>query len=332
MYKNFIYFLFLTGLLSACHSNHYYEIRGYAQGTTYKIIYESLEDKDYSFAIDSILKAFDKSLSVYDSTSIISRINANDTALKLDDWFVTCFNTGKRIAAETHNAFDMTVGPLVEAYGFWKKPHLELDSFQIDSIMQFVGFDKIRIENNRIVKDNPLVRIDANAIAQGYSVDIVAEYLEKNSCENFLVEIGGELKAKGINMQGKKWRVGVDKPIENSDKSNEELQTIIALSNGSLATSGDYRKFYIENGIKYAHTINPHTGYPARSDLLSVSILADKCIDADAYATACMVMGLEKSFAFINSLPNVEAYFIYRDTNGNMKVKMTKGLKKHILK
>jgi len=321
--------LVVTFFFSQCKKDtHYYQIKGYAQGTTYNIIYESLQDKDYSTEIDSILKEFDKSLSVYKSNSIISKINNNDSNVVLDKWFIECFKTGKKIFKQTNGAFDMTVAPLADAYGFWKNPHLQLDSSQIDSIMQYVGFDKIKLENNKIIKKSPNVKIDVDAIAQGYSVDVVAQFLEQESCNNYLVEIGGELKTKGVNQSGKKWRVGIDKPIDNPSPEKEEFQTIISLSNKSLATSGDYRRFYIENGIKYAHTINPKTGYPARSDLLSVSVIAPKCIEADAYATSFMVLGFEKSLSFVEKNKNLEAYFIYRDAGGKLQTKMSSGFEK----
>ncbi len=326
--KKIIPFFILIFLVVSCQKNHYYQVEGYAQGSTYNIIYESLSDEDFGVEIDSILKAFDKSLSVYDSSSVISRVNRNDSTVILDDWFKECISVGQKVSAETNGAFDMTVAPLVDAYGFWKNPHLVMDSSRIDSIMQYVGYQKFNLVNNRIVKEVPALEIDVNAIAQGYSVDIISAFLKAHKCANYLVEIGGELRTKGINSTQESWKVGLDKPIDDPDPDNRKLQTIINLSDKSLATSGNYRKYYIMDGVKYAHTINPLTGYPARNRILSASIIAPSCILADAYATACMVMGLEKSLNFVHSHPDLEAFLIYRGKDGKTKVKMTKGFKK----
>jgi thiamine biosynthesis lipoprotein len=192
--------------------------------------------------------------------------------------------------------------------------------------------DKIHIEHNKLVKENPNIVIDVNAIAQGYSVDIVSEFLEKKGCKNYLVEIGGELKATGLNPENGIWRIGIDKPIDGNQDSGANLQTIIEISGKSLATSGNYRKFFVENGVKYAHSINPKTGYPAKNNLLSATIVADDCMTADAYATACMVSGLDKSLQILNKVKGLDAYLVFSDNQGNFKVYVTDGLRSRIKK
>jgi thiamine biosynthesis lipoprotein len=187
--------------------------------------------------------------------------------------------------------------------------------------------NKVRIENERVIKDNPNIVIDVNAIAQGFSVDVVAEFLEKQGSTNYLVEIGGELKAKGINAKGNTWRIGIDKPVDGNQVAGANIQAIVEISGKSLATSGNYRKFFVENGVKYAHTINPKTGYPAKNTLLSATIIADDCMTADAYATVCMASGLEKSLEVLKKVKGLEAYLIYNDDEGKYQTYVTEGLK-----
>jgi len=324
--------ILLVGIfLFACNNNHsYYKLGGYAQGTTYHITYQGNEE--YSGEIDSLLKAFDLSLSTYIENSIISRINTNDTSVVPDSLFIEFFSKSKEVYEQSEGAFDITVAPLVNAYGFGFSKKSNIDSVLIDSLMQFVGMDKVKLEHSRLIKSDPRIMLDGNAIAQGQSVDYVSEFLENKGVENYLVEIGGEIRAKGLNPNGKLWRVGIDKPIEHSDESNRQLQAVIELKNKSLATSGNYRKFYEESGVKYSHTINPKTGYPAKQSILSATIIADDCITADAYATTCMVIGLEKSKELLKRLGNLDAYLIYPDPEhpDKYKIFMTEGMKKMI--
>jgi thiamine biosynthesis lipoprotein len=193
-----------------------------------------------------------------------------------------------------------------------------------------VGFQKIKLANRKLIKENKDIKVDVNAIAQGYSVDVIVNWLEHKNIENYLVEIGGEVCAKGINGKGIVWKIGIDKPIEDQSASNRELQAIASLNNKSLATSGNYRKFYEKDGIKYSHTINPKTGYPARNTLLSASVLATDCMTADAFATAFMVLGVEKSIELANKLDYLEVYFIYTDSTQNYSVYASDGFTKII--
>lgn len=318
----------LVLVITSCTRKQYHFIEGQAQGTTFHITYEGT--KDYSHEVDSILKAFDLSLSGYIDNSIISRINNNDSTVKPDEWFTSVFNKSKEVYVTSDGMFDITVGPLVKAWGFLKDTTIKHDSAHIKELLQYVGMDKVRIENGKVIKDNPNIVIDVNAIAQGFSVDVVSDFLEKQGSTNYLVEIGGELKAKGVNAKGKTWRIGIDKPEDGNQVAGADLQTVVEITGKSLATSGNYRKFFVENGVKYAHTINPKTGYPAKNTLLSATIIADDCITADAYATVCMASGIEKSLEVLKKVKGLEAYLIYNDNDGKYQIYVTDGLKKMI--
>jgi thiamine biosynthesis lipoprotein len=328
-------FLFLAILLwiSSCKpvsKGEYYPVQGFTQGTTYSITYQHPTLSDLHEEIDSILRVFDSSLSSYDSTSIISSVNINAPNVLTDSMFRTVFRESSRVYQVTGGAFDITLAPLINAWGFGPGQQQDVDSALVDSLLQYVGMDKISLVGDRVLKTNPHVRLNVNAIAQGYSVDVVASYLEDLGCKNYMVEIGGEIKTRGMNPKGNFWRIGVDRPELGSMIPGKQLQVIISMHNRSLATSGNYRKFYEKDGVMITHSIDPATGYPKASNLLSVSILTDKCMTADAYATACMVMGLEKAKVFIENQRGVDAYFIYGDEFGNYQVWHTDGIKKYI--
>lgn len=310
----------------------YHKISGNAQGTTYHITYEDRPGRDLQPRIEQLLKKFDLSLSTYDPQSLISRINRNEPHVRLDKYFRRVFHKAEEVYHISSGAFDITVAPLVNAWGFGPQSGVSADSATIDSLMQFVGMDKISIDGNTIIKKNPYVQLDVNAIAQGYSVDIVAEFLDRKGILNYMIEIGGEVKAKGVNEKGYLWRIGVDKPIENNMVPGQNLEAIIELENRALATSGNYRKFYEKNGVKYAHSINPKTGYPVFSRLLSVSVMTSDCMTADAYATAFMIMGLEKSIILLSNQDTVNAFLVYSDDEGNFKIYMTPGMKEFLCK
>jgi FAD:protein FMN transferase len=313
-------------LFTNCNNKKYFKIEGYAQGTTFQIKYEG--NNDFSADIDSILKNFDLSLSAYIDSSLISRINNNDSTAEPDKYFLTVFEKALEVYHNTDGMFDITIGPLVKAWGFLKDTALRHDSAYIVSLLGNIGMDKVRLHNNKIIKENPSVIIDVNAIAQGYSVDVVSEYLDSKGCTNYLVEIGGEIRAKGINERGKTWKIGIDKPVFGNQNKGETLQSVLVVSNKSVATSGNYRKFKTDaQGNKYSHTINPKTGFPVKSNLLSASIVAPDCITADAYATACMVMGLEKSINLITNHKELDGYFIFTDSTGNYNYYISEGLK-----
>lgn len=318
--------------LAACQAkkSEYLRISGFAQGTTYNITYENSNNEDYTYDIDSILKVFDKSLSIYDSTSIISRINNDDPTVEADDWFVTVFNKSAEVSAISGGAFDITVGPVVKAWGFGNAPIAKHDTAYIDSLLQFVGMDKIKLDGRKIIKKSSGVKIDVNAIAQGYSVDVVSDFFEKMKIKNYLVEIGGEVRCKGTNAKNKLWHIGIDRPNDGNLTPGDDLQAIIELNNKSLTTAGNYRKFFVENGVKYGHTIDPKTGFPARNTLLSATVVCDDAMTADAYDTVFMVLGLEKSIELLKKLPGIEVYFIYSNQQGEYEVFLSEGMKKMI--
>ncbi len=319
--------------LTACQTkkSEYFKIAGFAQGTSYHITYENSTNEDYTAAIDSILKAFDKSLSGYDSTSIISRINANDPTVEADDWFVDVFKKSDEVYNVSDGAFDITVGPVARAWGFGDGPVAKHDTAYIDSLLQFVGMDKVKLEGRKVIKKFPGVKLDVNALAQGYSVDVVCGFFKDKGIKNYLVEIGGEVRGKGTNAKNKFWHIGIDKPSDGNMSPGNELQAIIEINNKSLATSGNYRAFYVENGVKYSHTIDPKTGFPARNTLLSATVICDDCITADAYATAFMVLGIDKSKELYAKLKGVEVYFVYSNMQGEYEVFFSEGMKKMII-
>lgn len=302
---------------------------GLVFGTVYKITYQHQDDLHQ--AIKEALLEVDNSLSPYNKHSIISHINHNvDTVL--NEHFTHVFNLAQKISSETEGAFDITVAPLVNAWGFGFKHSIDIDSMTIDSLQQIVGYQKIKLENNRIIKQNEQVMLDCSAIAKGYGVDIVAQTLDKKGVKHYMVDIGGEVVVKGKNPRMKTWRIGINKPIEDSLSVNQELQTILEVSNVGMATSGNYRKFYYKNGKRYAHTIDPRLGYPVQHNILSATVLAKDCTTADAYATAFMVMGLEKSKAFCEGHPELNAYFICTGEKDNYEIHYTPGMEKYMIK
>jgi len=328
-------FILSALLLSSCNSERnslvYYKISGFTQGTTYHMIYAVKDSVNLQNDVDSILHDFDMSLSSYEPNSMLSKLNRNESN-RVDDNFIKLFEIAKIVNTASNGAFDITVMPLVNAWGFGPGLKAEIDSALIDSLLELVGMEKIKLEGDKIFKENPNISIDVNAIAQGFSVDVIAEYFDSFEIENYMIEIGGELITKGLNAKGTDWRVGIDRPDFGNIYPGADLEAIISLSGKALATSGNYRKYYEEDGVKYSHSINPKTGYPEKSDLLSATIIADNCMLADAYATACMVVGLEKSKTLINTFEGLEAYLIYGDEEGKYQVYSTEGFKKYIFK
>lgn len=304
----------------------YFKHKGYTQGTIYEITYESQKNIDYEEEIVQLLREFSASLSIYDPNSLISRINQNDPEAVVDDYFCKVFHKSAEVNKASDGAFDITVAPLVNLWGFgFTSNQPEMNPKKVDSLLQYVGMSKIRIEGDRVVKDLPEVMLDMNAIAKGYSADVVANFLKKKGCRNFLVNIGGECVTQGVNVSGEVWRVGIERPKEGA-AWGESYQAVVKLKNRGLATSGNYRRFFEIDGVKYAHTIDVKTGYPVRHNLLSVTIIANDCMTADAWATACMASGLEKSIHLLRQHPELDALLIYSDEKGNYKVHTTKGI------
>lgn len=297
-------------------------------GTIYHITYEYPEDLHTQ--IKEELKLFDNSLSTFNKKSTISRVNQNDSTVVLDNWFIEVFNKARMISQATEGSFDITVAPLVNAWGFGFKKSESVTPAMIDSIRQFVGFDKVKIENNHILKTDARVMLDASAIAKGYACDVIGKLLSHKGVQNFMVEIGGEVTANGKNPKGQCWRIGINKPIEDNSAAIGEIQQVINICNGGMATSGNYRNFYYKNGKRYAHTIDPRTGFPIEHSLLSATVIGPDCMTADAFATAFMVLGLEKSMEIVEKTPEIDAFFIYSTDNEQNKIMMNEGFKKYI--
>jgi len=311
-------------------SDRYKSIAGFTQGTTFHITYKSKKGEDLTASVDSLLENFNLSLSIYNDNSIISRFNRNDPDVRADELFTEVFRKSEEVYRMTDGAFDITVAPIVNALGFGsRKDTLNVDSTMIDSLLQYVGMAKVSLKDGKIEKANPQVKLDVNALAQGYAVDLVSRFLEDRGIRHYLVEIGGEIRARGKNAEGQVWRVGIDKPEEGNTIPGADLQAIIRLRGRSLATSGNYRKFYERNGIKFVHIVNPKTGYPAISNLLSATVITKDCMTADAYATALMVLGLDRSVQFLQD-KRLDAYLVYADAQGQFRVYATPGLKKFI--
>lgn len=306
-----------------------FEVNGQAQGTTYHIVYIDNNGVNYQRAIDSLLIEIDNSLSTYSKKSIISRFNQADSVYEVDKMFLDVFNQSKEVYTVSEGAFDPTVAHLVNAWGFGFENLNNTDSSTIDSLLKFVDFESINIvDNNKAVKGNKNLMLDFNAIAQGYSVDVVADFLVSKGIENYMVEIGGELKALGKNKNQQLWRIGIDKPVEN--QNGRTVEVIVSLKNKALATSGNYRKFYEKNGVKYSHTLNPKTGYPVQHSLLSATVVTDEAAYADAYATVFMVVGIEKAKEILQQNKQLEAILIFENENKQLETFITDGLKEYI--
>ncbi len=303
------------------------QFTGQAQGTYYVITYFANDTLVYQHEIDSLLVNFDQIASIYQKQSLISQINRNEIDEVADHYFIEIFKLAGRISEETEGAFDITVGPLVNAWGFGFKNRMDMDQHKVDSLMEFVGYRGIRLENNKIIKDHPNTQIDFNAIAKGYAIDVVGGFLESRGIRNYLVDIGGEALAKGTKPGKQKWVIGIEQPSEEPT-SERSLKATIQIENKAVATSGNYRRFYELDGVKYAHTIDPATGYPVQRSLLSATVFADSAGKADAYATAFMVMGIEKSKGFLKKTPHIDAYLIFSDENGEIKTFATGRVKK----
>ena len=328
--KHFIFIVFGILLVSCGEEGQkkQVEVHGNAQGTTYNITYISTDGINYQRSIDSLLIEIDNSMSTYQQKSVISKFNRVDSIMDVDPLFLNVFDISKVVYESTEGAFDPTVAPIVNAWGFGFENINSTDSTVIDSLLTFVGFDKIKKEGKQLIKTTKGVMLDFNAVAQGYTVDVLAKLLEKRGINDYLVEVGGELRSKGKNIRDTLWRIGIDRPLPNLKE--REIQAIINLDNKAVATSGNYRKFYEKDGIKYSHTINPKTGYPVQHSLLSATVVADECGYADAYATAFMVIGMEKSKLLLEQHKELQALLIYSDEKGNMQTFITEDLKKFI--
>lgn len=304
-------------------------LQGLAQGSYYAVTYFDEQGRNFQHEIDSIFHAVDMSVNLWVDSSIISKVNRNEE-VTLDSIFINNFNIAQEAAHLSDGYFDPTISPIVAAWGFSYKTGDSITPQLIDNLKQLVDYRKIRIENEKIVKENPSIQLDFNAIAQGYTSDLIAHFLESRGIENYLVDTGGEIMARGEKPDGKPWIVGIEKPAENWD-SEQVVQTRIALRDKGLVTSGSTRKYVERNGKRYSHCIDPKTGYPVEHQLLSVTVLADNSVWADALASICMVMGKEKSLPLIENLDEVEAYYIYVNERNELETFATNGFQNLII-
>lgn len=319
-------------LFSCSQQPEYAELNGLTQGTTYHIVVEKIPGLDVLALRQDIERLFteiDNSLSIYNDSSLISAINFNRSD-STDTLFREVFRASAEISEQSGGLFDITIGPLVKSWGFGPDAMKRFNPSMLDSLLALVGMDKVRLEGNRIVKSDPDMFIDVNAIAQGYTVDLVADLLYRSGISQCLIEVGGEIRTMG-DKNGIGWLVGIDTPADGNYTPGADIQVRIRLDDMALATSGNYRKFFVEDGIKYSHTIDPRTGYPVRHTLLSATIIAPTGAIADAWATACMVGGLEQAIAFIEEFGFLEGYLIYSDEEGVMKSWVSEGIRKMII-
>lgn len=308
---------------------NYQHDEGFIFGTIYHITYHS--DTNLKKEIEAELKKVDQSLSPFNKTSVISKVNRNENPM-VDPMFKEVFLLAENISNETHGAFDITVAPLVNEWGFGFKKGVEPTRQVIDSLKHIVGYQKVKLTpKNYVQKQDPRIMLDCSAIAKGYGCDVVARLLRKNGINDYMIEIGGEIVTRGFNQKQEPWRIGVNKPTDDSLNTSQELQTVLNVTDIAMATSGNYRNFYYKNGKKYAHTIDPKTGYPVQHTLLSATVLAKDCATADAYATSFMVMGLEKAKEILNRHSELMAYLIYTNDDGKTEVWYSPSLKGKIL-
>lgn len=302
-----------------CNNVKKQQFMGITQGSYYSITYFDEQNRDFSRDFDSIFQEIESTLSLWDENSIIRKVNRNDTTVVLNQIFIDNFNYAIRAAEISDGYFDPTVGPLVQAWGFHFKEGMEMTPEIVDSLKQLVGYRKIKIENGKVIKENPNMTLDFNAVAQGYTTDVIGDFLLSKNVNDFLVDVGGEILARGRKPNGDLWKVGIEKPAENKD-SERIVQEIVELDNRSIVTSGNYRKYVERGGKRYSHSLNPMTGYPAENSLLSATIIVENTAWADCLASICMVVGFEKAIEIIESSDcDVDAYFIYIDDNGEVK-------------
>jgi len=296
-------------------------------GTFYHITYQS--GQNLQTGVEATLQEVDKSLSPFNKESVITAIN-NNTSMDTNTMFTDVFQLAQEVSVATDGAFDITVAPLVNLWGFGFKNMDNVSEEKVDSLLQYVGYEKVKLVEGKIVKECPETMLDCSAIAKGYGVDAVGLYLESQGVKNYMVEIGGEVRVRGTNPKGELWHVGINKPNDDPTNMNNEIEQVLQLTQMAMATSGNYRNFYEKDGKKYAHTIDPRTGHPVQHSILSSTVLAKDCATADAYATAFMVLGLEEAKKVLAQHPDLMAFFIYSDDEGGTHDWCSPGLKEMI--
>ena len=304
--------LFTILLLVSCSDLQFQKMEGGALGTYYAITYKGKENPKLQAGVDSILNSINETFSIFNENSLVSKLNDNQEVILNKD-FIEVFTIAQRIGKETDGALEMTIGPLVNLWGFGKdERNTDLTQEVIDSVLTLIGYQKIHLEENKIIKDNPSIQLNFNALAKGYAVDKVADYMVAQGYKDCVVDIGGEIVAKGKKYHDQEWNIGLQTPTRTRDGEMRAEETF-HLYNRAVATSGNYRNYFEENGKRYTHIIDPKTGRPEKSNLLSVTVIADQCVVADAYATAFMVMGKEKTKRFLNNHPELTCIFIFDD-------------------
>lgn len=300
---------------------------GFIFGTVYHVTYQY--DRDLKDEIEAELNKVDNSLSPFNNQSVITAVNQNKNP-EVNEMFSDVFNLAEQVSQETDGAFDITVAPMVNLWGFGFKKGISPSKQKIDSLRQIVGYKKVSLRDGHVIKADKRIMLDCSAIAKGYGSDVVARYLRSKGITNFMIEIGGEIVTSGKSEKRLPWKIGVTKPTDDSLNTNQELETVLNVTDKAMATSGNYRNFYYKGGKKYAHTIDPKTGYPVQHSLLSSTVLASNCATADAYATAFMVLGIEKAKVVLQKHPELMAYFIYAGPDGKMKVWFSPSLRDKI--
>lgn len=303
-------------VISCTHKPQKIKYEGIVQGSYFSITYYDENDRTFEAEIDSIFREVDNSVSLWNENSIIRKVNRNEDVV-VNQIFKDNFEWARKASEFSDGAFDATIGPLIEAWGFHFKKELNMTPEIVDSIREFIGYQKIKIVDDRVVKANPNMTLDFNAVAQGYTTDLIGKFLETNGIHNYLVDVGGEILARGTKPYGDLWTVGIEKPAENYD-SERSVQEKLKLTDKGIVTSGNYRKYIEKDGVRYSHSIDPKTGYPVDQSLLSATIIADNASWADCLATICMIVGKEKASKLLEG-QGVEAYFIYVDNDGSIQ-------------
>ena len=330
-FRSALFFLTILSVIS-CRSSppQYYEESGTVFHTLYQIKYESsvlVTEK-----IDAEFQAFNLSLNPFNPHSILAKVNRNEE-VEIDDRFITVFNKAMEVSVHSDGAFDATAAPLINLWGFGFEQKDSVSQPVIDSLLTFVGYRKIRLESRRVIKEDPRIQLNFSALAKGYACDVIAALLEREGVENYMVDIGGEVTSKGLNPKGECWRIGISKPEDDTTGIKNDIGQVVALcGKRGMATSGNYRNFYIKGGKKYAHTIDPRTGYPSEQTILSASIIAPDCMTADAYATAFMAMGVEAALRMAETLRDIEYYVIYSDEAGQNRIQYSGGMHSAMVK
>ena len=329
MKRIFIWFVGLAILASCGQQPKKMVLQGLAQGSYYAITYYDEQGRNFQRDIDSIFHAIDMSVNLWVDSSVISKVNRNEEVV-LDQIFIDNFNIAQQAAQLSDGYFDPTISPIVAAWGFSYKHGDSITPQLIDSLKLLVDYRKVRIEEGKVVKENPAMTLDFNAVAQGYTSDMIAAFLDSRGIKNYLVDTGGEIMAKGGKPNGQPWIVGIEKPAESMD-SEQVVQIRLALRDKGLVTSGSTRKYVERDGKRYSHCIDPHTGYPVEHQVLSVTVLAETSVWADALASICMVMGMEQSLPLIECMDGVEAYYIFVNEKGELETFATEGFRKLIV-